>query len=188
MISVDGDTSTNDMVIAMANEMAGNPKITEKNKDYQIFYEAFLYVNRHLAQSIVKDGEGASKFIEVTVNGAKTKEDGKLIVKSILTSNLVKTAMFGEDANWGRVICAAGYSGADFNPDKTTLYFKSNDERILLTDKGLPVDFDEEKALHILQNNEIQIILELNDGEYSATGWGCDLSYEYVKINGEYRS
>lgn len=188
MISVDGDTSTNDMVMAMANGMAENPKINEKNQDYEVFYEAFLYVNKYLAQSIVKDGEGASKFIETTVTGAKSKDDAKAVVKSILTSNLVKTAMFGEDANWGRVICAAGYSGADFDPDKSTLYFMSNGEKILLTEKGLPVDFDEDKAFHILENNEIQILLELNEGEYSATGWGCDLSYEYVKINGEYRS
>lgn len=188
MITVDGDTSTNDMVMAMANGMAENPKINEKNQDYEVFYEAFLYVNKYLAQSIVKDGEGASKFIEANVTGAKSKDDAKAVVKSILTSNLVKTAMFGEDANWGRVICAAGYSGADFDPDKSTLYFMSGGQKILLTEKGLPVDFDENKAFHILKNNEIQILLELNEGEYSATGWGCDLSYEYVKINGEYRS
>ncbi|MPW26636.1 bifunctional ornithine acetyltransferase/N-acetylglutamate synthase [Alkalibaculum sp. M08DMB] len=188
MISVDGDTSTNDMVIALANGMAGNAQIISRDENYKIFYDAFLYVNKYLAQEIVRDGEGASKFIEVNVNGAKSKEDAILIVKSVLTSNLVKTALFGEDANWGRVLCAAGYSGADFNPDKATLYFESNNESILLLEQGLPVTFDEDKAFNILKNNDITIRIELEEGEGSSTGWGCDLSYEYVKINGEYRT
>jgi len=188
MISVDGDTSTNDMVIAMANGMAENTLISSRNEDYKTFYEGFLYVNKYLAQEIVRDGEGASKFIEVTANGAKSKKDAVLIVKSILTSNLVKTALFGEDANWGRVLCAAGYSGGDFDPEQATLSFESNNEKIILLEKGLPVLFDEEKAFHILQNRDIKIVLELDQGDHSATGWGCDLSYEYVKINGEYRT
>lgn len=188
MISVDGDTSTNDMVIALANGMAENNRIETKGIDYQMFYDAFLYVNEYLAKEIVRDGEGASKFIEVTAKGAKTKKDAILIVKSILTSNLVKTAFFGEDANWGRVLCAAGYSGADFNPDHSSLYFSSHDDSILLLEKGLPLDFDENKAFEILKNSEISILIDVDEGEYSATGWGCDLSYEYVKINGEYRT
>jgi len=188
MISVDGDTSTNDMVIAMANGMAGNTPIHSQDEDYKTFYEGFLYVNKYLAQEIVRDGEGASKFIEVTANGAKSKNDAVLIVKSILTSNLVKTALFGEDANWGRVLCAAGYSGGDFNPDLATLYFEGNNEKILLLENGLPVSFNEDQAFHILQNRDIKIVMELGQGDASATGWGCDLSYEYVKINGEYRT
>lgn len=188
MISVDGDTSTNDMVLALANGEAGNKEITEKNENYKKFYDAFLYVNKYLAQEIVRDGEGASKFIEVNVKGAKDKNDAKLIAKSILTSNLVKTAMFGEDANWGRVLCAAGYSGAEFNPDKATLTFESDHHNILLLEKGLPVSFDEDKAFEILKNHDIIITMQLEEGDGCATGWGCDLSYEYVKINGEYRT
>ncbi|MFZ7120101.1 MAG: bifunctional ornithine acetyltransferase/N-acetylglutamate synthase [Eubacteriaceae bacterium] len=189
MISVDGDTSTNDMVIAMANGMAGNTVISSsEDEGYKTFYEAFLYVNKYLAMEIVRDGEGASKFIEVNVNGTKTKQDAVLIVKSILTSNLVKTALFGEDANWGRVLCAAGYSGADFDPNKATLSFESNNKNILLLKEGLPVDFDEDEAFEILKNHDIKINIQLGEGESSATGWGCDLSYEYVKINGEYRT
>ena len=188
MISVDGDTSTNDMVLTLANGEAGNKKITEKNEDYRKFYEAFIYVNKYLAQEIVRDGEGASKFIEVNVKGAKDTTDAKLIAKSILTSNLVKTAMFGEDANWGRVLCAAGYSGAQFDPDKATLTFESDHHSILLLEKGLPVAFDEDKAFEILENHDIIITMSLEEGDGCATGWGCDLSYEYVKINGEYRT
>jgi len=188
MISVDGDTSTNDMVIAMANGMAQNKLISSRDENYNAFYEGFLYVNKYLAQEIVRDGEGASKFIEVTANGAKSKKDAVLIVKSILTSSLVKTALFGEDANWGRVLCAAGYSGGDFDPDQATLYFESNNEKILLLEKGLPVSFNEDKAADILKNRDIKIIIELGQGDGTATGWGCDLSYEYVKINGEYRT
>ncbi|MFZ7132787.1 MAG: bifunctional glutamate N-acetyltransferase/amino-acid acetyltransferase ArgJ [Eubacteriales bacterium] len=188
MISVDGDTSTNDMVIAMTNGQAGNSRIMKRDKNYQIFYDAFFYVNQYLAQEIVRDGEGASKFIEVTVSGAQSKSDAVLVVKSILTSNLVKTALFGEDANWGRVLCAAGYSGAQFDPEQATLTFESDHHSIVLLEKGLPVDFDEDKAFEILKNHDIKIHMQLQEGQETATGWGCDLSYEYVKINGEYRT
>lgn len=188
MISVDGDTSTNDMVLVMANGQAGNPVIIEESNDYHKFYKALYHLNEHLAKEIVKDGEGASKFLEVTISGAKTTEDARILVKSILTSNLVKTAMFGEDANWGRILCAMGYSGADFDPDTASLEFMAGGQRILLMKEGLPIPFDEDFAYELLQNRDIQILIQLEDGNATATGWGCDLSYEYVKINGEYRS
>ncbi|SHE54232.1 bifunctional ornithine acetyltransferase/N-acetylglutamate synthase [Alkalibacter saccharofermentans] len=188
MISVDGDTSTNDMVVVMANGMAGNEKITEENKDYRTLYKALYHINEHLAKEIVKDGEGASKFIEVKITGAKTTEDARKMVKSVLTSNLVKTAMFGEDANWGRVLCAMGYSQADFDPEKASLEFEASGQKILLLKEGLPVAFDEDYAYELLQNRDIKIHATLEDGEAQATGWGCDLSYDYVKINGEYRT
>lgn len=188
MISVDGDTSTNDMVMVMANGSAENTIIDQEDNDYHKFYKALHHLNEHLAKEIVKDGEGASKFLEVTVDGAKTSEDARILVKSILTSNLVKTAMFGEDANWGRILCAMGYSGADFDPDKTSLEFSAAGQRILLMKEGLPISFDEDFAYELLQNRDISILIQLEDGNAKATGWGCDLSYEYVKINGEYRS
>lgn len=188
MISVDGDTSTNDMVMVMANGQAGNEPILEENNDYHTFYKALYHLNEHLAKEIVKDGEGASKFLEVTIEGAKSVDDARTMVMSILTSNLVKTAMFGEDANWGRILCAMGYSGADFDPDKASLEFSAGGQRILLMKEGLPIAFDEDFAYELLQNRDILIHIQLDDGNATATGWGCDLSYEYVKINGEYRS
>ncbi|MBF7096518.1 bifunctional glutamate N-acetyltransferase/amino-acid acetyltransferase ArgJ [Alkalibacter mobilis] len=188
MISVDGDTSTNDMVMVMANGMAQNPAITDENNDFHKFYKALYHVNEHLAKEIVKDGEGASKFLEVTLEGAKTEDDARMLVKSVLTSNLVKTAMFGEDANWGRILCAMGYSEADFDPEGTSLEFEGGGQKIILMKEGLPIAFDEDFAYGILQNRDIKINISLEDGQASATGWGCDLSYEYVKINGEYRS
>jgi glutamate N-acetyltransferase/amino-acid N-acetyltransferase len=168
--------------------LAGNPVIDQEDNDYHKFYKALYHLNEHLAKEIVKDGEGASKFLEVTIEGAKTTEDARILVKSILTSNLVKTAMFGEDANWGRILCAMGYSGADFDPDKTSLEFIAGGQRILLMKEGLPIAFDEDFAYELLQNRDIGIQIQLEDGNATATGWGCDLSYEYVKINGEYRS
>ncbi len=188
MISVDGDTSTNDMVMVLANGQAGNPKISEQNEDYQTLYEALHYVHEHLAKEIVKDGEGASKFVEVNVNGACSAVDAKKLVKSILTSNLVKTAMFGEDANWGRILCAMGYSGAEFEPEQATLRFEAGGGSMVLLEQGMPVDFDEDAAYKLLQNHDIRIVVSLRDGVATAVGWGCDLSYDYVKINGEYRS
>jgi len=188
MISVDGDTSTNDMVIVLANGVAENKSIQPNTEDYDAFKEAFYFVHETLAKKIVKDGEGASKLIEVSVKGAKDIGDAKSIVKSILTSSLVKTALFGEDANWGRVLCAAGYSGASFDPLKVDLEFASEKGSIQLLEKGTPIIFSEEKASEILSETDIFINLTLEEGEGSAVGWGCDLSYEYVKINGEYRS
>lgn len=188
MISVDGDTSTNDMVCIMANGEAKNKVINCKNDDYYKFKDSLDYVNKELAKMIVKDGEGASKFIEVQIQGAYSKEDGKILCKSILTSSLVKTAFFGEDANWGRIMCAMGYSEAKFNQNKVSIKFESKFGELILMDCGTPINFDEKKAAEVLKSEEIIINIKLQDGSEEAVGWGCDLSYEYVRINGEYRS
>lgn len=188
MLSVDGDTSTNDTVIAIANGMAGNAALTEASEDFAVFQKAFDHVNQFIAKQIAKDGEGATKLLIAKVAGAPSKEDARKIALSVIKSSLVKTAFFGEDANWGRVLCAMGYADANFDPDKVVLSFQSAAGNIMLFDHGVPLKFDEEKALEILREHEIVIQIELNDGEYSAQSFGCDLSYEYVKINGEYRS
>ncbi len=188
MISVDGDTSTNDMVIVLANKKAGNKPIIAEDEDYKKFKEALHYVNINLAKQIVTDGEGVTRFMEVHVKGAVTKQDAKSIAKSIINSNLVKTAIFGSDANWGRIICAAGYSGAKFTPAGASIEFSSTAGAIITFMRGEPVVFDEEKALQVLKEKEIKILLTLEDGKAEAIARGCDLSYEYVKINGEYRT
>lgn len=188
MISVDGDTSTNDTALALANGASDAPQIEEGSEDFNTFRKAFDYVNAYLAKQIVLDGEGASKFIEAWVQGAASKEDARLIVKSVITSNLVKTAFFGEDANWGRILCAMGYSGAQFDPKKTNLDISSASGSIRLLEAGTPVAFDESRAAEVLAEKALNISIELQDGDASATAWGCDLSYEYVKINGEYRT
>ena len=188
MISVDGDTSTNDMVTVMANGMAGNIKLKKNAPDFEIFKEAFIYIHKSLAKQIIRDGEGATKFMEVNVRGAKTKEDARTLAKSVVTSSLVKTAMFGEDANWGRVLCALGYSGAIFDPLKVSLVFSSQIGMITLLNDGFPIAFDEAEAKKVLSETDITITVELQEGYEKAVAWGCDLSYEYVKINGDYRS
>jgi len=188
MISVDGDTSTNDTVLTLANGASNTPLICRGTEEYAKFAEAFDYVHAYLAKQIVRDGEGASKFIEVQITGAANETDAKLLAKSIITSNLVKTAVFGEDANWGRILCAMGYSGAQFNPDTVDLTISSTQGDILLLKQGAPVPFDENIALAILKEHDIVIKATLQDGNADATAWGCDLSYEYVKINGEYRT
>ena len=188
MTSVDGDTSTNDSIVVMANGEAKNIKITEKNEDYEIFYKALYFVNKTLAIEIIKDGEGATKLMEVMVQGAKSEKDAKQMVKGIISSSLVKSALFGADANWGRVLCAMGYSGGEFDTSKVKLSFKSNYGEINLIENGNPIKFDEVLAKNILLEKEIVITITLRDGTYSATGWGCDLTYDYVKINGDYRS
>jgi glutamate N-acetyltransferase/amino-acid N-acetyltransferase len=188
MISVDGDTSTNDLVILLANGQGGNSEIKEENEDYYLFKQALHYVNLFLAQEIVRDGEGAKKFIAVKVTGAASKSDARLISKSVITSNLVKTAFFGEDANWGRILAAMGYSGAHFNPTKVSIKFHNGSHSIKLMQNGTPIQFDEELALKILKKNEITVELQLKEGNGEAIAWGCDLSYDYVKINGDYRS
>jgi glutamate N-acetyltransferase/amino-acid N-acetyltransferase len=188
MISVDGDTSTNDMVLVMANGLAENPEITEKNEDYDKFVEALDYLNTHLAKAIAADGEGATKLLEVNVKGAKTKEDAVLLSKSIIHSSLVKTAIFGEDANWGRIICAMGYSSADFDPDQVEISFESQRGKIIIVEKGMGTDYSETEATHILGDRSVKLNITLNDGEENATAWGCDLSYDYVKINADYRT
>jgi len=188
MISVDGDTSTNDLVLLLANGCGGNTEIKEENEEYNLFKKALHLVNLFLAQEIVKDGEGAKKFIAVKVSGAASKKDARLLSKSVITSNLVKTAFFGEDANWGRILAAMGYSGANFNPTGVSINFHNGSHSIMLMQEGTPLQFDEELALKILKEKEITVELLLKEGTGEATAWGCDLSYEYVRINGDYRS
>ena len=188
MISVDGDTSTNDTVLCLANGLAGNKEISAEDEDYRVFRDALYEINKKLAIEIAKDGEGATKLLEATVSGAKTKGDARLIARSVISSNLMKAAMFGNDANWGRVLCAMGYSGGLFDPAGVEMSFNSAAGSILLMSGGEPVPFEEEKALAILKEKEIKILIELTDGSERATAWGCDLTYDYVKINGDYRS
>ncbi len=188
MISVDGDTSTNDMVILISNGLAGNQEITLKEEEYEIFKKALQYVNIYLAQQIVHDGEGASKFLEVHIEGAATKEIARKLVKSIVSSSLVKTAFFGEDANWGRILAAMGYAGVHFTPQTVDISFENKAGTVTLMKQGSPIPFEEEKVSEILKEKEIHISIGIKDGEASATAWGCDLSYEYVRINGDYRT
>ncbi len=188
MISIDGDTSTNDMVTVIANGMANNSKITEESADFEIFMKALNTVTVNLCKMIAGDGEGATKLLECSVSGAKTLEDGKLVAKSVICSSLLKAAMFGADANWGRVLCAIGYSKANVDVNKIDVSFKSNNGEIIVCKNGSGVDFSEELAKEILSEKEINIIVNLNDGDFSSTAWGCDLTYDYVKINGDYRT
>lgn len=188
MITVDGETSTNDTCLILANGMAENELIDKENEDFKTFADAVDYVVKFLAKQIVKDGEGATKFLEVKIIGAKTKDDAKVLCKAILNSQLVKTAFFGKDANWGRILSAMGASGVQFDPDKVKISFKNEVGEIDLFENGKPYNFDEEFALKILDEREIKIDVIMQDGNSEITGWGCDLSYEYVKINAEYRT
>ena len=188
MLSVDGDTSTNDMVSIMANGLAGNEKIIEKNFEYGVFVEALKYVCVSLAKMMAFDGEGATKLLIAEVNHAKTKEDARIVAKSVICSSLLKAAMFGADANWGRVLCAIGYSKANVDIFKVDVFFESDKGNILVCKNGSGVEFSEEIAKEILLENEIKIIINLNDGEGASQAFGCDLTYDYVKINGDYRS
>lgn len=184
MISVDGDMSTNDMVIVLANGEANNAKITEENADYQIFFDKLMMLCTELAKQIAADGEGASKFLTINVTGAKSFVDAKTVGMAIANSPLVKTAFFGEDPNWGRVICAVGYSGADMVPEKTVVKFGG----ITIFANGTGAVYDEKALAHVMKQKDIVIDIELNMGQEEATVWSCDLSYEYVKINGEYHT
>lgn len=188
MISVDGDTSTNDMVCVMANGLAGNKEINDEGEDFEVFKKALNEVTVNLCRKIAGDGEGATKLLECIVNGAKSDSEAKGAAKSVICSSLLKAAMFGADANWGRVLCALGYSGENLDVNKIDVSFKSDKGEILVCKNGAGVDFSEEKAKEILLEKEIQILVDLNDGQYSATAWGCDLTYDYVRINGDYRS
>ena len=188
MISIDGDTSTNDMVTVLANGMAGNTEITTDGEDFNAFMKALNTVTVDLCRKIASDGEGATKLLECKVSGANSLENAKTVAKSVICSNLTKAAMFGADANWGRILCAIGYSGASVNVDKIDVYFKSIKGEIQVCYQGSGLDFSEEKAKEILLEKEIDILINLNDGEYSSTAWGCDLTYDYVKINGDYRT
>lgn len=188
MLSVDGDTSTNDMVTVLANGEAGNSEITCDGDDFNIFMKALNTVTVNLCRVIAGDGEGATKLLECKVSGANTLDIAKTVAKSVICSSLLKAAMFGADANWGRVLCAIGYSGADVDVSKIDVSFVSNKGEILVCHNGAGVDFSEEKAKEILLQKEIIIDIKLNDGEFSSTAWGCDLTYDYVKINGDYRT
>ena len=188
MLSIDGDTSTNDMVTVLANGMAGNAEITAEGEDFNTFMKALNTVTVNLCRVIAGDGEGATKLLECKVSGGKTLEISKTVAKSVICSSLLKAAMFGADANWGRVLCAIGYSGADVDVTKIDVSFVSNKGEILVCQNGAGVDFSEEKAKEILLKKEIVIDIKLNDGEFSSTAWGCDLTYDYVKINGDYRT
>lgn len=188
MISVDGDTSTNDTVLLLANGLAGNPEITEKNEDYYKFLNALNYINTYLAKKIAEDGEGATSLFEVNVINALNKEQAILLSKSIISSNLTKAAIFGRDLNWGRIICAMGYSGADFNPEQIDLYFESESGTVKLIENGVEVFYDKQLAKDILSKTEFKITADIKMGDAKATAWGCDLTYDYVKINADYTS
>ena len=187
-ITVDGDTSTNDTVFLLANGLAENEEITEKNEDYNTFVEALKEVCITISKMLAKDGEGATKLIECTVNGAYTEDDADVLAKSVIKSSLVKTAIFGSDANWGRILCALGYSGANFDPDKVDVYFESEAGSIQVCKAGASLPFSEDLAKEILLKDEVKIKVDLFLGDASVTVWGCDLTYDYVKINGDYRS
>ena len=188
MISVDGDTSTNDMVSVMASGLAGNKKITGEGEDYSAFCEALGAVTKNLCRKIAKDGEGATKLITCRVSGAKDKPTAKIVAKSVISSSLFKAAMFGADANWGRVLCAVGYSGADIDVNKIDVSFSSENGSVEVCAAGSGVDFSEEKAKDVLSSDEVSVAINLNSGDFEATAWGCDLTYDYVKINGDYRT
>ena len=188
MLSVDGDTSTNDTVAILANGLAENKEITKADEDYKTFYDALYYVCENLAMRMAKDGEGATKLLVCKVVGAKTKKDAKIVAKSVICSSLLKAAIFGSDANWGRVLCAIGYSKADVDVLKVDVSFKSNKGEILVCKNGSGVAFSEEKAKEILLESEIEVLVNLNSGEGESKAFGCDLTYDYVKINGDYRS
>ncbi len=204
-VSIDGDTSTNDTLVLLANGMAGNKEITEENDDYRIFLAALNKMNKIMAMKIAADGEGATRLVQCTVNGAKTVEAARGLAKEVISSSLVKAAMFGSDANFGRFLCAMGYSGIDFTPEKTSIWFtsKGNAKRyfedyetfdvhgensVLVYKDGVPENFDEEKAKKIMSEEAVEILVQCGDGNCSGTAWGCDLTYDYVKINGDYRT
>ena len=187
-ISVDGQTSTNDMVIILANGKAGNKRITEKDEDYNKFLLSLTYICIELAKCVAKDGEGASKLIECDVSGAESEDTAEKIAKAIITSVLVKTAIFGADANWGRILCAIGCEDVDVDLNKIDVTFESKKGYLEVCKSGVPLSFNEEKAKKVLGDDEISILIELNTGDERATAWGCDLTYEYVRINGSYRS
>ncbi len=189
MISVDGDTSTNDTVLLLANGLAGNAEIAEKGEDYDAFVKALHTVNEYLARQMAADGEGATKLLEVRVIHAQDKAQAVTLSKAVITSSLVKTAVYGNDANWGRILCAMGYSGEQFDPDRVDLYIESAaDGRLQLVANGAGTDFSEELATRILSAKEVTAIADMKMGDACATAWGCDLTYDYVKINADYRS
>ncbi len=188
MISVDGDTSTNDTLLVMANGLAGNAEITAEGADYDAFCEALHFITTYLAKKMAGDGEGATALFETMVVGAATKEDARILAKSVICSSLTKAAIFGHDANWGRILCALGYSGAQFDPENVDLYFQSKSGKIHIFGNGVACDYSEEEATKILSDPEVTVLVDMHMGDAEATAWGCDLSYDYVKINADYRS
>ncbi len=188
MVSVDGDTSTNDTLIVLANGMAENPEITTKNEDYYKFVEALDYINTTLAKKIAGDGEGATALFETKVINAVNKEDAKKLAKSVICSNLTKAAIFGHDANCGRILCALGYAGVDFDPDKIELRLENDENSILVYKDGAMTEYDEDEAAKALASKEVRALVDMKMGAASACAWGCDLTYDYVKINADYRS
>ncbi|MGN1167020.1 MAG: bifunctional glutamate N-acetyltransferase/amino-acid acetyltransferase ArgJ [Lachnospiraceae bacterium] len=188
MISVDGDTSTNDTVLLLANGLAENPEIIYGSEEYKRFSEALHTINKYLAKKIAGDGEGATALFEAKVVNCESKEQAKVLAKAIVCSNLTKAAIAGHDANWGRILCAMGYSGAQFDPEKVDLFFESAAGKIQIIEKGTAVDYSEEKATKILSESEVTAIADIKMGEYEATAWGCDLTHGYIDINADYRS
>lgn len=188
MISVDGDTSTNDTVILLANGMAGNKEIVEEDDNYKKFFEAVYYINQELSKMIAGDGEGCTCLFEVQIKGAATKEDAKKMAKSVVMSSLTKAAIYGHDANWGRILCAMGYSGAQFDPETVDIYFESEAGKLQIVKQSTATDYSEEKATEILSKEHVIAICNCNNGDFEATAYGCDLTHEYVNINADYRS
>ena len=187
-VTVDGDTSTNDMCVVLANGLAGNELIDWQNEDYQAFCKALNEINTRLARQIAADGEGATKLVTCTVRNSRSEETAERLAKAVVGSNLVKAAMFGADANWGRVLCAMGYSKAPFRPEYVDVGFESENGSVAVCEKGAALNFDEELAKKVLTANEVTIQIDVHEGEHAATAWGCDLTYDYVKINGDYRT
>ena len=187
-ITVDGDTSTNDTLLCMANGLCGNAEISAEGPDYQSFKEALRYVCEYLAKRMAADGEGASKLFEARVVNAKTKQDARILSRAIVSSNLSKAAIYGNDANFGRFLCAMGYSGSDFDQNDVELFFESSAGRVQVFDHGVPLDFDEELATKIMKTEAVTVFVDMHEGSEEATAWGCDLTYDYVKINADYRS
>ncbi len=188
MISVDGDTSTNDTVLLLANGLAGNREITEKGEDYHTFCRALKIVNETLAKKMAGDGEGCTALFEVKIVGAETKEQARVLAKSVICSSLTKAAIFGHDANWGRILCAMGYSGARFDPERVDLYFESAAGKMQIIMDGVAVDYSEEQATRILSEPAVTAVADIKMGDAKATAWGCDLTFDYVRINADYRS
>ena len=188
MLSIDGDTSTNDMVTVLANGLADNPEITEDSEDFKTFMQALNTVTVHLCRTIAGDGEGATKLLECQVTGADTLDTARTVAKSVVCSSLLKAAMFGADANWGRVLCAIGYSGAKVDVTRVSVSFRSPKGTVAVCENGAGIPISEEQAKEILLERDIEILVGLGDGSYDATAWGCDLTYDYVKINGDYRT
>lgn len=188
MISVDGDTSTNDTCLLLANGLAGNKTIMEKGADYEAFCEALHAVNEELAKKMAADGEGATAMLEVKVTGARTHRDAKILARSVVSSNLTKAALYGHDANWGRILCALGYAGVDFDPEKVDVTIESAADRLVLVKNEVATDYSEEEATKILSESAVTVTCDMKEGDASATAWGCDLTHKYVEINGDYRS